>query len=117
MAPTTASLYRQPLLDPNDALFLRCLAVTSFAAIVLVLLVRLLPAPPPRPVTHVEELPQRFARLILEPRKVLPPPVLPAADKVRAAKNPGGGGGGGGGAVLVTVTLSNVAVVSVDVVW
>jgi len=34
MAPSTASLYRQPLWDPHDALFLRCLAVTTFLAIV-----------------------------------------------------------------------------------
>ena len=38
MAPSTASLYRQPLWDPHDALFLRCLAVTTFLAIVLVTL-------------------------------------------------------------------------------
>src|SRR5262249_37706716 len=69
----------------------------------LVVAVRLLPAPPPRPVTHVEELPQRFAKLILEPAKKAPPPpiVQPVAEKVHAAEPkpappPGGGGGGGG---------------------
>src|SRR5262249_54551248 len=103
MGMTTALEYRRPLLDPGDRLFTRCLTVSAIAALVLVVAVRLLPAPPPKPVTHVEQLPQRFARLILEPVKNAPPPptVQPVAEKVHAAEPkpvapPGGGGGGGG---------------------
>src|SRR5215467_10050359 len=99
MATNTATDYRRPLFDPNDVLFMRCLTGSAITAVLFVILVRLLPAPPPRPVTKVEELPQRFAKLILEPVKKapVPPPVLPAGDQVHAVKqNPGGGGGGGG---------------------
>jgi len=103
MATTTALEYRRPFFDPDDRLFARCLTTSAIAALVLVIAVRLLPAPPPRAVTHVEELPQRFARLILEPAKKAPPPpiVQPLAERAHAAEPkpvapPGGGGGGGG---------------------
>ena len=84
MATATASIYRRGLLDPNDALFLRCLAGTAVFAVLLVIAVRLMP-PPPRAVTHVEELPQRLARLILEPPKAMPARALPVAEKLRVA--------------------------------
>ena len=104
---TTALEYRQPWFDPSDVLFTRCLVVCSVIAALLVITVRLLPTSPPRAVTHVEQLPQRFAKLILEPTKktaiphvpVLPPvtekvrPATPAPEPVAAS---GGGGGGGG---------------------
>ena len=102
MAMITDSIYRRPLFDPNDVLFMRCLTTSAILAVLLVIAVRLIPAPPPRPVVKVEELPQRFAKLILEPVKKAPPPVLPASDQVRATKKePGGGGGGGGPAAQV----------------
>ena len=95
MATLTASQYRRPLLDPNDRLFVRCLFGSALVAALLVAVVRLVPLPAPRPVTHVEELPQRFAKLILEPHKPIPPPVPPAADNVHTGiQNPGGGGSG-----------------------
>jgi TonB family protein len=101
----TAVEYRRPLFDPNDVLFMRCLTTSAIAAVLLVIAVRFIPAPPPRPVVKVEQLPQRFAKLILEPAKKVPPPVLPAGDKARTAKpEPAGGGapgeaGSGGGDV------------------
>src|SRR5262249_4254404 len=85
MGMTTASTSRRPLLDPNAVLFMRCLPGSAIVAVLLVILVRLLPAPPPRAVTKVEELPQRFAKLILEPAKKVAPPVLPAGDQVKKA--------------------------------
>ena len=96
MNVTVADPYRRPLLDPGDALFLRCLAGSALAAVVFVVLVRLLPAPPPKPVTQVEQLPTRFAKLILEPKRTAPPPPpLPAAERPRssAPQAPAGGGG------------------------
>jgi len=102
MASTAAAAYRRPLFDADDALFGRCLATSACVAAVLLIAVRLIPAPPPRPVTHVQQLPQRFARLILEPAKPVtltppPRPALPAAERVTAKPEPAGGGGGGGG--------------------
>ena len=95
----TAIDYRRPLFDPNDVLFMRCLTTSAIVAVLLVIAVRLVPAPPPRPVVKVDELPQRFAKLILEPAKKVPPPVLPAADKAHAAKpEPAAGGGAASGA-------------------
>ena len=82
MPVTVAAAYRRPMLDPGDALFLRCLGGSAIAAVVFVVLVRLVPAPPPTPVTQVEQLPTRFAKLILEPkRSTPPPPPLPAAER------------------------------------
>ena len=52
MATAMASAYRRGLFDPGDALFFRCLAGTAIFAAVLVLLARLLPAPPPKAVTE-----------------------------------------------------------------
>src|SRR5215472_4755108 len=95
---TTATEYRRPLFDPNDVLFMRCLTTCAIFAVVLVIAVRLIPAPPPQAVVKVEELPQRFAKLILEPeKKATPPPVLQASDQVHTTKKEAGGGGGGGG--------------------
>jgi TonB family protein len=102
MAMITDSVYRRPLFDPNDVLFMRCLTTCAIVGVLLVIAVQLIPAPPPKAVVKVDELPQRFAKLILEPVKKAPPPVLPAGDQVRAAKKePGGGGGGGGPAAQV----------------
>ena len=97
MTTTTAPDYRRPLLDPADALFLRCLAGSAIMAALFVALVRLVPAPPPRPLTQVEQLPQRFAKLILEPKKAAPlPPVAPAAERVRSGAPQAAAGGGEG---------------------
>jgi hypothetical protein len=46
---TISAAYRRPLLDPGDALFLRCLTGSAIAAVLFVVCVRLLPTPPPRP--------------------------------------------------------------------
>ena len=93
----TTAEYRRPLFDPNDVLFMRCLTTCAIFAVLLVIAVQLIPALPPKPVVRVEELPQRFAKLILEPVKKAPPTVLPAGEQVHTAKKEPGGGGGGGG--------------------
>jgi TonB family protein len=85
MATAMASSYRRGLFDPGDALFFRCLAGTAIFAVLLVILARLMPAPPPKALTHVDELPQRLARLILEPPKAMPAQSLPMAEKIQAA--------------------------------
>jgi len=99
MSATLASRYRRPWLDPGDALLVRCFAGSALAAVAFVALVRLVPAPPPVPLTHVDQLPQRFARLILEPAPARPapvPPPAPVTERVRASERAPGGGGGGG---------------------
>ena len=95
---TISAAYRRPWLDPGDALFLRCLTGSAIAAVLFVVFVRLLPAPPPRPVTQVEQLPQRFAKLILEPKKAPAPPPIPApsAERVRSGAPPAAAGGSTG---------------------
>ncbi len=95
MATTIAPAYRRPLFDPGDALFMRCLASSTLTAVLFVVLVRLVPTLPPRPVTQVEQLPQRFAKLILEPTKTTPPPPPTAADRVRPRASEAAPGGGG----------------------
>jgi len=71
---STDALYRQPYFNPDDTLFVRCLQFCTVVALALVIGVQFMPAAPPKPVVKLEELPQRFAKLILEPAKKVPPP-------------------------------------------
>ena len=103
MGMATDAVYRQPFFNPDDVLFGNCLKFCTVVAVLLVIAVQFVPKPPAAPVVKVEELPQRFAKLILEPtKKAPPPPVLPASDQVKTTKKePGGGGGGSGPAAQV----------------
>ncbi len=96
MATLTADAYRRPLFDPEDQLFRNCLLGSSALGALILVAILLTPIRV-RMMTRVEELPTRFARLILEPQpqKASFPKAAPAADRV-APGHPGGGGGGGG---------------------
>ena len=82
MATLTVDTYRRPFLGSDDRLFRRCLAGSS--ALGALFLIAMLIAPARRLViTHVEQLPPRFAKLILEPPKPKPvPPTLAARGPV-----------------------------------
>ena len=99
MSTMTAYDYRRPRFDPSDELFRRCLTGSGIIGLAFLVAVLLTPIRQ-RILTHVEQLPPRFARLILEPKKAVNPgPVpTPAQSEIAApTKPPGGGGGGGGG--------------------
>ena len=113
MAIATAYDYRRPWLDPADSLFRRCLSVNSVVG--LALLIAMLFAPMrTRMITKVEQLPPRFARLILEPPKhAVKPGLIPTpaqSEHAQPDKGPGGGGGGGGGEHTETPKLVKPAV-------
>jgi TonB family protein len=79
MATLTADAYRRPMWATDDELFGRCLA--GAAVLGIGLLVAILLAPLRKQVIQsVDQLPPRFARLILEKPK---PVKTPAAEKVR----------------------------------
>ena len=98
MTTLTAAAYRRPLFDPSDALFRRCLKWTSGCGAVFLLAVLLAPIRE-RVFTRVEQLPPRFARLILEPeRQKAAQKAINALNSFQNVKTPvpqGGGGGGG----------------------
>src|SRR5437867_6903714 len=97
MAISTARAYRQPLLDPGDALFRRCLSVAATAGGVFLLAVLITPVRK-HVIERVEQLPPRFARLVLEkPKPVGEMPQIPQSPLAQLHKPSGGGGGGGGG--------------------
>jgi TonB family protein len=91
MTTVTAEAYRRGFFaHEEDELYRRCL--TASAAFGAALIIALLLAPVrQRVITHVEQLPQRFAKLILEP----PKPVVARPGRPPLG-TPGGGGGGGG---------------------
>jgi TonB family protein len=98
MTSLTAAAYRRPFFDPHDTLYRRCL--TGAAVVGGVFTVALFLAPIRHPVlTRVDQLPPRFARLILEPSKpaALPAALLPVVARNADERNPHPGGGGGGG--------------------
>lgn len=102
MATLTAETYRQPFFDPCDRLFLRCLQGASTLGALLAIAILVAPIRE-RVFDKVEQLPARYARLILEPPK--PRAATPAGLTPSPAQSPlaipgkpsGGGGGGGGG--------------------
>ena len=93
MATVTADVYRRPQFGAPDDLFRRCLMASGIAGAVFLLVVLLAPM---RKVviTSIDQLPPRFAKLIVEKPK---PPVVqePIATGLKPAPNPGGSGGGG----------------------
>ena len=68
MASMTVELYRRPWLDPRDRLFWRCLGAALVFGAVLMTSMRLMPVRP-KAITHVQQLPPRFAKLVLDPPK------------------------------------------------
>ncbi|HEY6867961.1 MAG TPA: hypothetical protein VI792_11930, partial [Candidatus Eisenbacteria bacterium] len=98
MAISTAKIYQQPLFDPGDALFRRCLSVASAIGAAFALAALLTPVRQ-RVIERVEQLPPRFARLVLEPEKAVPAGEAPqeAQSPLATFRAPPGGGGGGGG--------------------
>jgi TonB family protein len=74
---------------PGDELFRRCLTVSGLAGAMFLLIVLIAPVRP-RAITSVEQLPERFARLIIEKPKPVakPAPVAPARIEQPAAPAP-----------------------------
>lgn len=103
MTTATHSLvspYKQSTFVELDPLLRRCLSISAAIGVVFLIAVFLTPRRSLE-ITKVEEVPERFAKLILE-NKPAPPPVVIAksAPKEKPAPGPkadGGGGGGGGG--------------------
>lgn len=90
MTVLTLTRYQRPLWDEQDALFLRCLQGASALGFVALLVMLLLPNRV-RPVTTVEQVSPRMARLILEPPKpkaAPAPPVRPAGEAVKVETAP-----------------------------
>src|SRR5262245_12856699 len=100
MTTLTVDAYRRPLFDESDRLFLRCLKSASVLGAVLAVAMLVAPVRE-RVITKVEQLPTRYARLILEPPKPKPLPAglhpTPAQSPLAIPGKPSGGGGGGGG--------------------
>ncbi len=96
MTTLSASLYRRPLFDADDQLFRRCLVFAVLFGGLVVITMRLVPIHE-RVINRVDQLPPRFAKLILDPPKAKPVPLpTPAPAPARVLESPGGGGGGGG---------------------
>lgn len=88
MSAYTAQAYRRPLFDFADKLFSRCLRVSAACGLVLLAAIWLAPARR-QVITHVAQLPERFARLILEEAKPVPPADLARPDEgPKAAAEP-----------------------------
>ena len=96
MAAITAEIYRRPRWDPADALYRRCLTVCGVLGALFALAALLIPIQK-RVIERVDQLPPRFARLVLEPPKPAAPGVAEAQSPLATFKAPPGGGGGGGG--------------------
>jgi outer membrane biosynthesis protein TonB len=77
MATMTHDVYRQPLFSIGDTLFRRCLTGASIAGSLFLIAVLLAPARQ-HVITRVEQLPERFARLIIE--KPEPKPAAPGPE-------------------------------------
>ncbi len=82
-APAVPAPYRQPILGRPGPELRRALTFASSLAGLFLLVVLFAPAPPAPPTT-VEELPERFARLILDERPPAPVASAPAGPKTEA---------------------------------
>ncbi|HTO89579.1 MAG TPA: AgmX/PglI C-terminal domain-containing protein [Candidatus Sulfotelmatobacter sp.] len=91
MATMTAEVYRRPQFGAPDDLFRRCLIASGISGALFLVIVLLAPM---RKVviTSIDQLPPRFARLIVEKPKPLPEPITAGPS---TALHPGGSGGGG----------------------
>ena len=87
LAHPVPNRYRQPLLGTPDPQLRKALGISSALGVAWLLLVWLAPAPVERE-ANVEDLPERFARLIVdEPKPVAPAPAL-RSPRVEAAQTP-----------------------------
>jgi TonB family protein len=73
MATSTSYAYRKPLLGPGDELFQRCLIGSSACGLAFLAVVLATPMRE-RVVTRIDQLPPRFAKLIVEKAVPKPPP-------------------------------------------
>ena len=85
MATMTHDVYRQPLFSIGDELFRRCLAGASIAGLLFLIAVLIAPVREVA-VTRVEQLPERFARLIIEKPKPRPAPAEPETRMAQQAE-------------------------------
>lgn len=85
MATMTHDVYRQPLFSIGDGLFRRCLAAASIAGLGFLIAVLLAPVRD-MAVTRVEQLPERFARLIIEKPKPKPAAAAPETQMAQQAE-------------------------------
>ncbi len=88
MTSPMASIYRQSDWFDLDPLFKRCLSIAGSIGLVFLVAVFLAPRRPPIEITHVDQVPERFAKLILE-ETPKPPPVLPKPAVQRDTARPG----------------------------
>src|SRR5438093_8255834 len=65
MANVTSIAYRRPFFSPGDGLFNRCLTVSSVLGLVFLVAVLIAPIRE-QVITSIEQLPPRFARLIVD---------------------------------------------------
>src|SRR5262245_27018189 len=84
---TIPDQYRLPMWGRMDRALKNSFVGSSIFGVLLIILVLVVPAVAPEPVT-VKTVPERIARLIIEKPKPLPPS--------KSHDKPGGGGGGGG---------------------
>jgi TonB family protein len=87
MITYTAAEYRRVILAPGDDLFRRCL-IGSAALGTLVLVAILLTPAQEHVITHVSQLPERIARLIIEKPAPVVETALPEAPPVEAVEEP-----------------------------
>jgi periplasmic protein TonB len=104
---TLTAAYRRPLFGADDELFNRCLMGSAVAGLVFVIAILIAPIRQ-QVITHVDQLPPRFAKLILEPPKPRP---MPAGEVVRAGsmEPEGGHEGGGSGPVAARTPAPQVS--------
>jgi hypothetical protein len=96
MTTTTLNAYRQPMFSSEDGLFHRCLGWCAMLGAMFLIAVMLAPIRE-KVITRVEQLPPRFAKLILEPAKPKVPPHLEPRPVAEPGGTPGGEPAGGGG--------------------
>jgi hypothetical protein len=110
MTTSMSNVYRRPFLDPGDELFRRCLTGSSTFGVLLLAAILIAPIRQ-HIITRVDQLPQRFAKLILEPQHAQPAGIKPQVAKSENAvpDKPLGGGGGGGGTNGATAQMARPA--------
>jgi hypothetical protein len=92
MASVTALDYRRPAFNPNDGLFNRCLTASFGIGIAFLIAILITPIRE-QVITRIDQLPERFAKLIVEKPAPIPPPGLGG----EVGKKPGAKGEAGPG--------------------
>lgn len=91
MASVTALDYRRPAFNPNDGLFNRCLTASFVIGCVFLIAVLITPIRE-QVITRIDQLPERFAKLIVEKPAPLPPGPGGEVGKKPGAKGEAGPG-------------------------